>query len=111
MISASSEYQEFRGTLDLIKFKINDLMRCQIFGDRKKIIHVFEKFKELEEQDKLQLIKIKNRFSTPMSDAMIFFKMPGSFVVCECQLILSEQSKGEDAKKAKNIETLNHFLY
>lgn len=45
LIEASSEYHEFRGTLDLIKFKINDLMRCQIFGDKKKIIKVFEKFK------------------------------------------------------------------
>lgn len=89
LIEASSEYHEFRGTLDLIKFKINDLMRCQIFGDKKKIIKVFEKFKELEEKDIIHLVKIKNRFSTPMGDAMIFFKMPKSFIICECQLILS----------------------
>jgi hypothetical protein len=38
MIEVTSDYQEFRGRLDLIKFKINDLMRCQIFGDRKKIM-------------------------------------------------------------------------
>lgn len=73
---------------------------------------MFTKLKKLEEEEKIQIVKIKNRFSTPMSDAMLFWKMPQSFIICECQLILAEASKGgDDAKKAKNIETLNHFLY
>jgi hypothetical protein len=37
-----------------------------------------------------------------MGDAMIFFKFPDSFIICECQLILSEETKDEDAKKANN---------
>jgi len=28
-------------SLDLIKFKVNDLMRCQIMGDRNKIIRTY----------------------------------------------------------------------
>jgi hypothetical protein len=76
--------------LDLVKFKINDLMRCQILGDRKKILEIYDKIIDLEQKGMLEIVKIKNRFQTPLSDAMLFLKFPFSFLICECQLVLSE---------------------
>jgi hypothetical protein len=64
-------------------------MRCQIYGDKKTIWKAYKDIKQKEAEDKIQVVKIKNRFSTPMGDAMIFFKFPDSFIICECQLILS----------------------
>ena len=34
--------------LDLIKFKVTDLMRCMITGSKKEILQVYENFKKLE---------------------------------------------------------------
>jgi hypothetical protein len=39
--------------LDLVKFKINDLMRCQILGDRKKILEIYDKIIDLEQKGML----------------------------------------------------------
>jgi hypothetical protein len=41
------KYNENKGFLDLIKFKVNDLMRCQILGEKKKIVEVYEKIVEM----------------------------------------------------------------
>lgn len=111
LVEIGQKYSESGTYLDLIKFKINDLMRCQFFGNKKKIMLIYKEFQRLDKIRALEIIKIKNRFETMMGDAMIFFKLPGSFIICECQLILSNDSKGEDAKKHKNIEILNHFFY
>ena len=102
LVEVGQEFQDFRGVLDLVKFKIFDLLRCQIYGDKKTIYEAYQKIKQNELEDKIQIVKVKNRFHTALGDAMIFFKFPDSFLICECQLILSEETKGEDAKKAKN---------
>ena len=54
-------------------------------------------------------MKIKNRLSEAMNDAMVMFRMKDSALVCELQLILDDDS--EEDQKSKNRETLNHFLY
>ena len=82
LVQISSEYQEYRGILDLVKFKINDLMRCQILGTRTQLIKIFDQFKKLQKQGVLEIVKIKNRFNTPMSDAMLFFKLSNCFMIC-----------------------------
>ena len=111
LVEVGKQYQQSGAYLDLIKFKCNDLMRCQFFGNKQKIMLIYKEFQRLDKIRALEIIKIKNRFDTNMGDAMIFFKLPGSFIICECQLILSNDSKGDNAKKAKNIEVINHFLY
>jgi hypothetical protein len=34
--------------LDLIKFRVTDLMRCQVTGNKKEIIEIYKNFKNLE---------------------------------------------------------------
>lgn len=46
LVKVSREFQDFRGVLDLVKFKIFDLMRCQIYGDKKTIWEAYKKIKE-----------------------------------------------------------------
>ena len=70
---------------------------------------VYSKLKWLEEDQQIKIIKIKNRFGTPLNDAMIIFTIKESYIICELQLILIEGSGASD--KLKNIEFLNHFLY
>jgi hypothetical protein len=41
---------------------------------------------------------------------MVFFRIKGSFLVCESQLALSEDHYKND-ERIKNIVVLNHFLY
>lgn len=75
--------------LDLIKFRVTDLMRCMITGSKKEILQVYDNFKKLEANGDIEIVKIKNRLSTPLNDAMIIFVMKGSWIICEAQLILS----------------------
>lgn len=42
---------------------------------------------------------------------MIMFKMKGSFLICECQLALSEEEEHKNDQIIKNIQEINHFLY
>mgnify|MGYP000887731354 CR=1 FL=1 len=55
-------------------------------------------------------MKIKNRLSTPLNDAMIMYLIKGSFIICEAQLILSEAGSKVD-KRGKNTELINHYFY
>ena len=87
--------------LDAIKFRVTDLMRCQVSGNKKEIQQVYKNFQKLEEEDKIEIIKIKNRLSTPLNDAMIIFVIKNCWIICEAQLILSEGEKAD--KKSKNI--------
>lgn len=96
--------------LDLIKFKVTDLMRCMITGSKKEILQVYENFKKLEVSGDIEIVKIKNRLATPLNDAMIIFVIKGSWIICEAQLILSESGDKID-KKSKNVELINHFFY
>lgn len=96
--------------LDIIKFRITDLMRCQVSGNKNEILQIYNNFKRLDEEGKIQIIKIKNRLSTPLNDAMLIFVMKGSWIICEAQLILSE-SGGKVDKKSKNTELVNHYFY
>ncbi len=40
---------------------------------------------------------------------MIMFRIKGSFLICECQLALSEEEHKNEM--IKNIYEMNHFLY
>ena len=95
--------------LDLIKFNVTDLMRAMISGSQNDILAVYNNLKVLEKEKEIKIIKIKNRFGTPLNDAMIIFMIKDSFLICELQLILME-GQGT-SEKLKNIEFLNHFLY
>jgi len=53
-----------------------------IFRKQKKILNIYKEFQRLDKTRTLEIIKIKNRFDTLMGDAMIFFKLPGSFIIC-----------------------------
>ena len=64
-------------------------MRCMITGSKKEILQVYDNFKKLEANGDIEIVKIKNRLSTPLNDAMIIFVMKGSWIICEAQLILS----------------------
>ena len=45
-----------------------------------------------------------------MNDAMIIFTIKDCWIICEAQLILSENQEKINKKKQTN-ETLNHYFY
>ena len=108
--------------LDLVKFKVTDLMRCMVYGNKKEVEFVCERFRLLDEKGLIKILKIKNRLSTSLNDVMIMFLLtppkeqyPSKankecWIVCECQIILTESS-GKTDKKSKNVDDLNHYFY
>lgn len=48
--------------------------------------------KELEKQDKIKIIRIKNRLETPLNDVLINYVFTDSFLICEIQLVLQENN-------------------
>ncbi len=96
--------------LDLIQFKVTDLMRSMVSGSKKEILAVYENLKKLEKQGEIKIVKIKNRLGTSLNDAMIIFAMKDTFLICEIQLILADGAQKVN-HKYKNIELLNHFFY
>jgi hypothetical protein len=38
---------EYMMNLDIIKFKVTDLMRCQVSGNKKEILQVYKNFQKL----------------------------------------------------------------
>lgn len=82
-----------RKAIDLISCNINDLLRCQFMGGKKAILDVFSEMKKLEKEGKIKIIRVKNRFATPLNDVLVNFKFVGendSFIICEIQLILKK---------------------
>lgn len=69
--------------------------------------------KKLENSNVIKMIRIKNRFSTPLNDCLInymFVGAKGSFLVCEIQLILQDGAQTVN-RKEKLYEKFNHILY
>lgn len=66
-----------RKAVDLILCDVNDLLRCQFMGNKSAIMEVFHKLKALENSGEIKIIRIKNRFATPLNDALINFKFVG----------------------------------
>ena len=95
--------------MDLIKFTVTDLMRAQVVGNKKQILQVYNNIEELQKNNEINIIKIKNKLGTSLNDAMIIFTIKQSKLICELQLILSEG--GSEIERMKNIQFLNHMLY
>lgn len=61
-------------------------------GSKSGIMEVFKRLKKLESENIIKIVRIKNRFATPLNDTLINFKFVGeeeeSFIICEMQLIL-----------------------
>lgn len=74
--------------IDFINFNVFDLMRASFSGKKSQITEVFRNLKTLEENSQIEIVRVKNRLSTPLNDVMINFKIHNSFVICELQLIL-----------------------
>lgn len=89
-------------TLDLVRFNVTDMMRAMMTGSKKEVLAVYENVKRLSNANELTIIKLKNRLSTPLNDAMIIFRIKGSFLICELQLILSDTVQGAN-EKLKNV--------
>ena len=77
--------KKYRKAVDLIACDVNDLLRCQFMGTKNSILEVFQKLKGLEKIGTIKILRIKNRFATPLNDALINFKFEGkneSFLIC-----------------------------
>ena len=64
-------------------------------GAKKDLLLIFGRLEKLEEKNEIRIIRIKNRFDTPLNDALINFMFTGknkSFIVCELQLILKKSN-------------------
>ena len=102
-----------RKAVDLVACDVNDLLRCQFMGTKNAIMDVFQKLKGLEKTGKIKILRIKNRFATPLNDTLINFKFIGeneSFLVCEIQLILKKSGSSQNPK-FETFEKVNHVLY
>lgn len=59
--------------IDLVKFKVTDLMRCMVTGNKKQINQIYNNFVKLDKEEKIKILKIKNRLETHLNDIMIMF--------------------------------------
>jgi hypothetical protein len=48
LVEVGNKFKQSLGTLDLVKFKINDLMRCQFTGNRKELLEIYNKLTKLD---------------------------------------------------------------
>jgi hypothetical protein len=66
-----------------------------------------EVIKRLQNHDRLQIVRIKNRIMTGNQDFLVNVKMKDCGVICEVQVGF----KTKENEKAKFLDHFNHFLY
>ena len=106
-LQTTSSYDLF--DIDLVVFRVSDLMRSKLQCTEASFISLLKTFYLLEShpstQQKVKIVRIKNRLDIPANDIMINYLFMGR-VQCELQLSIQE-SKG----KEKNYFTFSHFVY
>jgi hypothetical protein len=63
-----------RKGVDLITCNVSDLLRCRFMGSKNGIMEIFQRMKNFEEDGVIKIVRIKNRFATPLNDTLINFK-------------------------------------
>lgn len=92
-------------SLDLLTFSVFDLLRSKCSGTKNEIMEIY---KRLKDSKYMTQIRVKNRLDTPMNDILINCKINKSPIVCEVQLIITNEFLTE---KSNINDHFNHFLY
>lgn len=92
-------------SLDLLTFSVFDLLRSKCSGTKDEIMEIY---KRLRDSTYMKQIRVKNRLDTPMNDILINCKINKSPIVCEVQLIITNEFLTE---KSNINDHFNHFLY
>ena len=94
--------------VNLITFKITDLLRCKCSSRENEILRIFNAIKRISESDLdlIKIIRIKDRLELGTRDILInilFMKK----VLCEIQLAVTDEVE----EKQKMFDSFNHYLY
>ena len=95
--------------INLITFKIGDLMRCKCTSNEDEIARILEVLKTLSEtwgKKLIKIIRVKNRLESGTRDVLINI-MFNEICPCEIQLAVASQLD----QKQVYFDKFNHFLY
>jgi hypothetical protein len=97
--------------VDLISFKVGDLIRGKYAGSEAEFLRIYKNLIEVSEQrpEVLKIVRIKNRLDQKENDILVnlFFS---NKIQCELQLSF-ERTDEENSRKVKLYSSYNHFLY
>ena len=85
---------------------MRDLLRAQCYGDIHEMRQVIN---NLSEDERVTIVRVKNRLSTPNHDFLINFTFKGCQLICELQVGLDLKEKVEH--KSEERKGFSHFLY
>jgi len=103
IVSINHEHNYHRG-FEVIPFDVGDLLRCKCSGTPSEVLAVIRK---LENHDKLEIVRIKDRLDTQNEDFLINIKLNNCPLICEVQVGF----KSSLDEKAVFLDHFNHFLY
>ena len=95
--------------INLVTFKIGDLMRCKCISNEDEIVRILEVLKTLSEMwdNKLiKIIRVKNRLESGTRDVLINIMFNE---ICPCEIQLAVASNQD--QKQSYFDKFNHFLY
>ena len=71
-----SQYSNWPTPVNLLTFKVGDLMRCKCSSHEKQILMIYKELQRLshEEPEKLRIVRIKNRLRSGTNDILINVK-------------------------------------
>jgi hypothetical protein len=95
-------------SVNLINFKIFDLLRCKCHSNESEIIYLLRRIndKSNDPNDPLKIVRIKDRLNSGTRDILINAQV-GKGLVCEIQLGVTSTLE----KKQELLDQYNHFLY
>lgn len=65
--------------LDLLSFRVFDLLRSKYSGSKEEILTIYDNIKKSEY---MKMTRVKNRLDTPMNDLLINCKLTKSPIIC-----------------------------
>lgn len=74
--------------LDLITFSQAGILKCRVSGSKQCIYRAYKQLRR--HTDTIQVVEVRNRLTTSSRDVSVFFRLKGSFMVCELQIVPNE---------------------
>jgi hypothetical protein len=95
-------------SVDLVTFKIGDMMRCKCACSEQEFINILKSFDAITllRPDILKVVRVKNRLEKENNDILVNFLFGGK-AECEMQLSVANSEK----KYEKNISKFSHLIY
>lgn len=93
--------------IDLITFKISDLIRCKFSSRENEVLKVYKELKRVsDQQNLLKIVRIKDRLNLGTRDVLLNV-IYDKVMLCEIQLGVAD----EIDSKQQVYDSFNHFLY